>query len=444
MNGLLEDYFVLHHRLGEGWSAETWSATIKVERYGLPVGSGVALKIYKSGIFGLADNVVQRIEREAQRGSLLHHDNLVTVFELLRSISYEGSQRWILVMELCNSYNLGDYISVNWPLTGDATFNIASAICGGLTSMHSNGAIHRDIKPENVLMTDGGKPKIGDFGVIGHVDELTITGGGEFLGTIRYSAQEVLVGNGADQRSDIYSYGALLFYMLYGKKPFSDIDMFSKLILEISKRSPVIPVEKNRFGVDITLEHLIVESICIEALEHDPSKRPTAAQLINTLEQPLKSEHFAKHIANFIRISVNENINIWKERTGKSGNLLLGYACMLIAHSMSGPEIISTLQGNAKRILEENPRYMDWLLIPPRADEAYLNMPLFIRRSLVCNLDSVAMGYIHEIWDDFGFKHPRARAVRNFATEFMELETDEELKDALQRISVTQYFSGLE
>src|SRR5262249_16061534 len=158
-----------------GWSADTWLASLKVPRYGLESGTSLAVKRYKHSVFEMAPNVPERIEREGRLGASLAHQNLVQILDLYQGNGDNGERDWALIMELWPGGDLSSHIKKQWPLSGGSTLSIAAGLAAGLAAMHDGNMIHRDIKPDNILIAADGSPKIGDFGVIDRVDEVTLT-----------------------------------------------------------------------------------------------------------------------------------------------------------------------------------------------------------------------------------------------------------------------------
>jgi serine/threonine-protein kinase len=271
--GTLSSEFNLVRRLGEGWAGETWLAQLRRPRFGLPVGAEVAVKKYKPAIFRSALNIAERIHREATLGAKVNHENLVRVYELDKLKDDDGAEVWALTMQLCSGGDLRGFAKGRYPFAGGEILRIARGIGGGLAALHDAGVTHRDIKPDNILVDDAGIPKIGDFGVIRHLDEATVTGSAEFLGTIRYSAPEVLKADGSTQASDVYSLGTVLYELLYGERPYSGQEMFSAVIGSILAAPPVMRTSPDRFGADLSKEHLAIEAVCARLLGADAEQR---------------------------------------------------------------------------------------------------------------------------------------------------------------------------
>jgi len=171
-----------------------------------------------------------RFKREAMAASALNHPNIITIHE----ISSEGETEFI-VMEYVRGVTLAALMK-NRPLRTEEALHFAVQIADALGKAHAAGVIHRDIKPGNVMITDDGLIKVVDFGVAklnpvagddaetpdpDNTKEMTLTQPGSVTGTVFYMSPEQARGDKVDARSDIFSFGSVLFEMLTGKLPFT-------------------------------------------------------------------------------------------------------------------------------------------------------------------------------------------------------------------------------
>lgn len=161
------------------------------------------------------ENFTRRFDREARSAARLSHANLVNVFDQGHDLG-----RSFLVMEYLPSITLRELLKKQKRLTLEQSLEISDAILAGLSAAHSAGIVHRDLKPENVLLVDDGRIKIGDFGLARAVSANTTTGQA-LLGTIAYLSPELVTRGIADERSDLYAFGIMLFEMLTGTQPFT-------------------------------------------------------------------------------------------------------------------------------------------------------------------------------------------------------------------------------
>jgi serine/threonine-protein kinase len=176
----------------------------------------VALKIMRPGL--ATDAVfVERFRSEARSAARLSHPNVVAVYD-----QGEDDGDVFLAMELVEGKTLRDVIHEEAPLTAREAIAILEPILLALRAAHSAGLIHRDVKPENVIVRRDGEVKVADFGLARAITNQTTTSQtGVLLGTVSYLSPEQVERGVADQRSDLYAAGLLLFEMLTGRKAVS-------------------------------------------------------------------------------------------------------------------------------------------------------------------------------------------------------------------------------
>ena len=193
-------------RIGKGAMGVVYAA--QDER----MGREVALKVLMADLDGDPD-IRARFFREAQVAAKLVHKNIVTIFDL-----GEEDGRLFIVMELLRGSTLHDYLRQH-PPGMEETVDFAIQICEGLTAASSAGIFHRDIKPGNLFVQRDGSLKILDFG-IARLASSNMTASGFIVGTPDYMSPEQARGMEVDGRSDQFSVGAVLYFMLSGRKPF--------------------------------------------------------------------------------------------------------------------------------------------------------------------------------------------------------------------------------
>ena len=206
----------------------------------------VAIKVLPAALAADADRVA-RFEREAQLLAAINHPHIAQVFGLL-DIPAEGSPHALaLVLELVEGGTLADRLQ-GGPLPVRDAIRIARDVADGLGAAHDRGIIHRDLKPANIALTANGTPKILDFGLAkafaSSGTETTVvnaTGAGVVLGTAPYMSPEQTRGAAVDKRSDIWSFGCVLYEMLTGRYPFSGTSS-SDIIAAILEHDPDLDV----------------------------------------------------------------------------------------------------------------------------------------------------------------------------------------------------------
>ena len=191
----------------------------------------VALKVIKANV---ADNpaLLERFYREAQSAGSLQHPNIVTIYEM----GEEGGIPFI-AMQLVDGQNLGNLIAQRASIPLSLKLVYALEACSAFAYAHKQGIVHRDIKPGNVMVSKDGTVKVVDFG-IARVLENSRTQTGMLIGTFAYMPPEVFNGEHADERSDIFSFGVLLYELFAYKHPFPG-DIPASLMQSICLKEPI-------------------------------------------------------------------------------------------------------------------------------------------------------------------------------------------------------------
>jgi len=170
---------------------------------------------------GLADDasIEERFRREAQAAARIHHQNVVAVHDCF---AWRGEH--FIVQEYVAGEDLASVLQVVRRLDPRIAGLVALELARGLEEVHAQDVVHRDLKPGNVLLGRGGDAKIADFGIALEPRNTSLTQVGLAVGTPAYMSPEQHMGERADQRSDLFSFGVLLFEMLTGELPFPESD----------------------------------------------------------------------------------------------------------------------------------------------------------------------------------------------------------------------------
>ena len=256
-------YRVLNH-LGGGGSAEVYAAEDTL------LHRKVALKVLRGDA---DDQQVRRFEREARLASLLNHPNVVTLYD----IGHEGELQYIIT-ELIEGETLRERME-RGPMTVMEVVEIASAAAGALAAAHEAWLVHRDVKPENIAIRKDGVVKVLDFGVSALCGDGDATDPlrrpGSLVGTLPYLSPEQVRGEPIiDNRSDIYSFGVVLYEMLSGHVPFSGGSVMDVLAQIVEREPDPLPA----------LIHWKLRDLVMTALRKNLYDRPqTMSQILATL-----------------------------------------------------------------------------------------------------------------------------------------------------------------
>ena len=265
MSGDCLDHYELIEEVGRGGGGFVWKAR------DTKLGREVAIKILSTEK-SLDPDRRKRFFREAQAASNLNHPNIVTIHE----ISSDAGKDFI-VMEYVRGESLSRWIAPGGMNLADV-LDIAVQISNGLAKAHSAGVVHRDIKPSNIMVDGDGRVKILDFGLAKLMPSAVVEQGenpeaaalhtldGVIIGTVSYMSPEQATGREVDARSDIFSFGALLYEMLTGRKPFKG-DTDRATLRQICSSTPPAP-ERLRPGIPHSLCQLLAR-----LLEKEPGKR---------------------------------------------------------------------------------------------------------------------------------------------------------------------------
>jgi serine/threonine protein kinase/Flp pilus assembly protein TadD len=242
-----ERYEVLEE-LGKGGMGEVYRVKDKT------LDEEVALKVLKPEV--AADKeIIERFKNELKLARKIAHKHVCKMYDL----NEEGEIPYI-TMEYVKGEDLKSFIQAKGRLSKEEAIALAKQVCEGLAGAHELGVIHRDLKPQNIMIDERGNAKVMDFGIARSVEAAGVTQTGVMIGTPDYISPEQAEGEEADQRSDIYSLGVIIYEMVTGRVPFKG-DTALSVALKHKTRIPLDPRKLNP-EVSENLSRLIL--ICME------------------------------------------------------------------------------------------------------------------------------------------------------------------------------------
>jgi TolB-like protein/Tfp pilus assembly protein PilF len=295
--------------LGKGGMGKVYRAVDK------KLNEEVALKLIKPEIAS-DSKILERFSQELKIARKIVHKNVGRMYELME----EGGTHFI-TMEFVAGQDLRGLIRQTGQLAVGTALSIAKQVCEGLSEAHKLGVIHRDLKPSNIMIDREGQARIMDFGIARTLKGKGITDKDAIIGTPEYMSPEQVEGKEADARSDIYSFGIILYEMVTGRVPFEGDTPFS-VAFKHKTEVPKSPIELN-IQIPEDLSRLI-----LKCLEKNCEKRyQTAGEILRELENIEKMFPTMERIAASRKMTAGKLIQPrWKRYLFPIGVPLLAVA----------------------------------------------------------------------------------------------------------------------
>ncbi|HTJ45768.1 MAG TPA: serine/threonine-protein kinase [Kofleriaceae bacterium] len=269
--GTMVDHYRALAYLGRGGMG----AVYEVEHVAL--GRKLALKVLHANVLQRDPDSAVRFLREARAAARVEHPNIVQVFDF----GHLPDRRPYIVMELLHGMSLADLIA-RGPLELRTAVGIGHQVAAALAAAHEHGVVHADVSPSNVLIVDGKggqQVKLVDFGLAHLIEERVAETSEIVFGTPHYISPEQIHGDPASERSDMYSFGAVLYEAVTGQPPYDADNVRDLCMKHIDAKVPEPVVEGATEPLPKPLSDLIVKCLAKKATDRFASLREVAEQL---------------------------------------------------------------------------------------------------------------------------------------------------------------------
>jgi len=247
--------------LGKGGMGEVYQAD------DLELGQTVALKLLPQRLVG-DEAALALLRNEVRVARQISHPNVCRVYDI-----GEVEQQSFVSMEYVDGEDLASLLRRIGRVSSEKALDMIRQLTAGLAAAHDLGVLHRDFKPANIMVDGRGYVRIMDFGLAGFIEEIRGVEG--FAGTIGYMAPELLAGQGATMRSDVYSLGLVMYEILTGRKPYDALTLEG--LRDLQAAGP--PPPPSQYVPDLDPE---VNDLVMWCLERDPARRPSSARAAAT------------------------------------------------------------------------------------------------------------------------------------------------------------------
>ena len=273
---VLSGRYVVEAVVGTGGMAVVYRAYDRVRK------QTVALKVlrpeYESDV-----EFVRRFSREAEAASKVSHENIANLLD----VGIDGDVRYI-VMEFVDGQTLKEMIREQGRIKPDQALRMTIRILAAVDHAHRNGIVHRDIKPQNILVDRQGHVKVADFGIARlKTSQTTLVegeNGASALGSVHYFSPEQARGEVADEKSDLYSVGVVLYEMLTGQVPFDGETSVSVALKHVSEEPKSMRLYQS--GISKALDEVVMRALCKDASKRYQTAAEMAADLRRTITHP--------------------------------------------------------------------------------------------------------------------------------------------------------------
>ena len=350
-------HFRILQKLGTGGMGDVYVAEDQ------KLGRRVAIKVLQSEI-RKEENAKRRFLQEARSASLLNHPNIVTIYsiESMEDLDF-------IVMEYVEGVTLSAYIAEKKILDLATISNFGLQIANALSAAHSAGIIHRDIKSANILITKQGTVKVLDFGLAKLAQESpdapSLTKEGSIVGTASFLSPEQVRGEKLDARSDLFSFGSVLYQMATGHLPFTGPDLPS-IIFKIATADPAVP---SSVRTDLPLE---LDRVVMKALAKNKEQRfQTAQEIAGDLQNLITNRPSSPTLSQISAVRISA-----EQPTAESTALLPTVAVLYFENLSKEKEDEYFRDGMTEDIIAELWKIKDLKVFPRSAVLGYREKPV--------------------------------------------------------------------
>ena len=259
---------------------------------------------------------VRRFSREAEAAAKMSHENIVNLLD----VGIDDDVRYI-VMEYVDGVTLKEMIRREGRIQHDVALRMAIRILAAVDHAHRNGIVHRDIKPQNILVDQEGRVRVADFGIarLKTAQTTQLDSGGNAIGSVHYLSPEQAQGELADEQSDLYSVGIVIYEMLTGLVPFDGETSVSVALKHLSEEPK--SMREHNAKISKAMDEVVMRALCKEKKKRYQTAAEMAADLRKTISHPKGGfVRYPKDKEEIKRAKEKKRAEKQKSKSGRKGS----------------------------------------------------------------------------------------------------------------------------